>query len=115
VETCKDSLTINQDLQSSVDWLTEVIHRFTDAYVKGNGPTTVNMDVLMHAEKVSIRIEYYRDSNLKFDSGRNMSRDIPIEHGLLKKWRHLRMEYLSTEPNFAQSGMKSVRALCQKW
>jgi len=53
VEACKDSLTTNQDLQSSVDWLTEVIHRFTDAYVKGKGPTTVNMDVLMHAEKVS--------------------------------------------------------------
>lgn len=57
MESCKDSLTTNQDLQSSVDWLTEVIHRFTDAYMKGNGPNTVNMDVLMHAEKVSISIE----------------------------------------------------------
>jgi hypothetical protein len=53
VEACKSSLTTNQDLQSSVDWLTEVIHRFTDAYMKGNAPSTVNMDVLMHAEKVS--------------------------------------------------------------
>jgi hypothetical protein len=53
VEACKDGLTTNRDLQSSVDWLTEVIHRFTDAYMKGKGPTTVNMDVLMHAEKVS--------------------------------------------------------------
>ena len=54
MEACKDGLTTNEDLQSSVDWLTEVIHRFTDAYMKGNGPTTVNMDVLMHVEKVSI-------------------------------------------------------------
>ena len=57
MESCKDSLTTNQDLQSSVDWLTEVIHRFTDAYMKGNGPNTVNMDVLMHAEKVSTLTE----------------------------------------------------------
>jgi hypothetical protein len=59
VEACKDGLTNNQDLQSSVDWLTEVIHRFTDAYMKGNSPSTVNMDVLMHAEKVGILIESY--------------------------------------------------------
>jgi hypothetical protein len=59
VESCKDGLTTNEDLQSSVDWLTEVIHRFTDAYMKGNGPNTVNMDVLMHAEKVSILTELH--------------------------------------------------------
>ncbi|KZP17574.1 hypothetical protein FIBSPDRAFT_957028 [Athelia psychrophila] len=51
LEECKDALTDNQDLQSAVDWLTEVIHRFTDSYVKGSPPATVNMDVLMHGEK----------------------------------------------------------------
>ena len=52
VEACKDALTDNQDLRSGVDWLTEVIHRFTDAYMKDSAPSTVNMDVLMHVEKV---------------------------------------------------------------
>lgn len=53
VEACKNGLTTDRDLLSSVDWLTEVIHRFTDAYMKGNAPHTVNMDVLMHSEKAS--------------------------------------------------------------
>lgn len=59
METCKNSLTADPDLQSSVDWLTEVIHRFTDAYVKGNAPSTVNMDVLMHVEKVSVLDQFF--------------------------------------------------------
>lgn len=94
MEACKDGLTTNQDLQSSVDWLTEVIHRFTDAYMKGKGPTTVNMDVLMHAEKVSDFTAFiYTTTYFKSDSGRSMSQDTPTEHGLLKKRQHSMMEY----------------------
>lgn len=94
MEERKSALTDDQDLLSSVDWLTEVIHRFTDSYVRGAPPDTVNMDVLTHAEKVwtqlgvglrftktfliveEVRIKIYRQS---LDSARN---------GRVRRWYH---------------------------
>lgn len=52
MEARKNALTDDRDLLSSVDWLTEVIHRFTDSYVRETPLDAVNMDVLTHAEKV---------------------------------------------------------------
>ncbi|TFK39718.1 hypothetical protein BDQ12DRAFT_697826 [Crucibulum laeve] len=51
VEACKRGLTDDLDLQSSVDWLTEVIHRFSDAALAARPLTAVNMKSNMRSEK----------------------------------------------------------------
>ncbi|KDQ61451.1 hypothetical protein JAAARDRAFT_190222 [Jaapia argillacea MUCL 33604] len=51
LERCKRALTSRSDLQSSVDWLTEVTHRLTEAYVAKRAFSTVNMKSPMRFEK----------------------------------------------------------------
>jgi hypothetical protein len=52
VESCKRSLTHDPVLRSNVDWLTEVIRRFSDAALAARPLTSVNMKSLMRMEKV---------------------------------------------------------------
>ncbi|KAJ3483064.1 hypothetical protein NLI96_g6566 [Meripilus lineatus] len=47
----KDTLTRDEKLSHSVDWLTEVIHRFTDAWLSGRDMATVNMQSPTRLEK----------------------------------------------------------------
>ncbi|RDB15348.1 Lid2 complex component snt2 [Hypsizygus marmoreus] len=51
VEACKRSLTDDPKLQSSVDWLTEVVRRFSDAALAAKPLTSVNMKNPMRLEK----------------------------------------------------------------
>lgn len=52
VDLYKDTLTRDEKLSHSVDWLTEVIHRFTDAWLSGRDMATVNMQSPTRLEKV---------------------------------------------------------------
>lgn len=52
VEACKRGLTDDERLRSSVDWLTEVIHRFSDAALAARSFTSVNMKSPLRTEKV---------------------------------------------------------------
>lgn len=52
VESCMRGLTHDKQLQSSVDWLTEVIRRFSDAALAARPFTSVNMKSPMRTEKV---------------------------------------------------------------
>ncbi|KAJ3523263.1 hypothetical protein NMY22_g11517 [Coprinellus aureogranulatus] len=51
VESCKESLTRDPKIASSVDWLTEVIRRYSDAALAARPFTTVNMKHLARLEK----------------------------------------------------------------
>jgi len=52
VENRKAKLTSRQDVRSSVDWLTEVTKRFSDAHLAGREFATVNMASPFRLEKV---------------------------------------------------------------
>ncbi|KAJ7625490.1 hypothetical protein FB45DRAFT_67118 [Roridomyces roridus] len=51
VEACKLRLTSDKKLRSSVDWLTEVIHRFSATAIAGKPLSSVNMKSPMRVEK----------------------------------------------------------------
>ncbi|KAJ7117733.1 hypothetical protein C8R44DRAFT_626844 [Mycena epipterygia] len=51
VEACKARLTNDKKLRTSVDWLTEVIHRFSVAALAARPLTSVNMKSPMRIEK----------------------------------------------------------------
>ncbi|KAG6841246.1 hypothetical protein C0991_000530 [Blastosporella zonata] len=51
VEACKAGLTSDPELQSSVDWLTEIIRRFSEAALAAKPLTSVNMRSPMRSEK----------------------------------------------------------------
>ncbi|KZT25327.1 hypothetical protein NEOLEDRAFT_1169507 [Neolentinus lepideus HHB14362 ss-1] len=51
MERCKRTLTARTDLQSSVDWLTEVTRRMCEAYLSKRNFSTVNMKSPMRFEK----------------------------------------------------------------
>lgn len=51
VEACKDALTNDPEMLSSVDWLTEVVRRFSDAALTGQPFPSVNMKTLSRLEK----------------------------------------------------------------
>ncbi|KAG6829064.1 hypothetical protein H0H92_005838 [Tricholoma furcatifolium] len=51
VEACKASLTSDPELQSSVDWLTEVIRRFSEAALAAKPLTSVDMKSPMRSQK----------------------------------------------------------------
>ncbi|EPQ56118.1 hypothetical protein GLOTRDRAFT_115511 [Gloeophyllum trabeum ATCC 11539] len=51
MERCKRALTSRSDLQSSVDWLTEVTRRMCEAYLSHRSFSTVNMKSPMRFEK----------------------------------------------------------------
>lgn len=53
VESHKASLTTVSKLKCSVDWLTEVMRRLTEAWVAQREFTTVNMKSSMRHEKAS--------------------------------------------------------------
>lgn len=52
MDDCKDNLTIDPDLGSNVDWLTEIIRRFSEAFLAGRPLSNVNMRNLTRLEKV---------------------------------------------------------------
>ncbi|THG98485.1 hypothetical protein EW026_g3722 [Hermanssonia centrifuga] len=51
LETYKTTLTRHERYKHNVDWLTEVIKRFSDAWVNGRDLLTVNMKSPLHQEK----------------------------------------------------------------
>lgn len=53
MEVYKNTLTRDEKLSHNVDWLTEIIHRFTDAWLSRRDMATVNMQSPMRLEKVS--------------------------------------------------------------
>ncbi|TFK29580.1 hypothetical protein FA15DRAFT_677545 [Coprinopsis marcescibilis] len=59
VEACKKQLTSDAKLQYSVDWLTEVIRRFSDAALAARPYTSVNM-------KSSVRLEKWKKSETSY-------------------------------------------------
>lgn len=54
VETYKSSLTRNEKLKYNIDWLTEAIRRYSDAWAAGRDLLTVNMKSPMRQEKVGL-------------------------------------------------------------
>ncbi len=52
VEQRKTRLTAKQSLRSNVDWLTEVIRRFSEAFALGHDFSTVSMSNVFRYEKV---------------------------------------------------------------
>ena len=56
VEQRKSRLTAKQSLRSNVDWLTEAIRRFSEAYALGRDLSTVTMSNVFHSEKVGVCI-----------------------------------------------------------
>lgn len=56
VEQRKLRLTAKQGLRSNVDWLTEAIRRFSEAYALGRDFSTVTMSNVLRSEKVRVCI-----------------------------------------------------------
>ena len=54
VEKQKGMLTRNDSLRSSVDWLTEVTFRLTDAWLKQRDFATVSMSSLTRLQKARL-------------------------------------------------------------
>lgn len=54
MEECKRNLTRKPDVFSSVDWLTEVIKRFSDAILTSKPLSSVSMKSPMRSEKVGL-------------------------------------------------------------
>lgn len=52
MEACKRSLTNNRELQTNVDWITEVIRRFSDAALAARPFTAVSMKHAVRIDKV---------------------------------------------------------------
>ncbi|KAF8628715.1 hypothetical protein AX17_005937 [Amanita inopinata Kibby_2008] len=75
VEACKRSLTNDVKLQHGVDWLTEVIRRFSDAALAARPFTAVNMKSPLRMEKWKkqetsfIDREWTRDEIAAFEDG----------------------------------------------
>ncbi|KAJ7696471.1 hypothetical protein B0H17DRAFT_929204 [Mycena rosella] len=61
VEACKARLTTDKKLRTSVDWLTEVIHRFSVAALAARPLTSVNMKSFMRTEKWKRHENRYTD------------------------------------------------------
>jgi hypothetical protein len=115
VESCKRGLTHDKQLQSSVDWLTEVIRRFSDAALAARPLTSVNMKSPMRPEKVCQLFVTKRITNSGIkSSGRNMRRLTPIKSGREMRLQPSRMPSLPTALNFALSEMKWQPGPCLK-
>ncbi|KAK2464013.1 hypothetical protein APHAL10511_003957 [Amanita phalloides] len=75
VEACKRDLTNDRNLQHSVDWLTEVIRRFSDAALAARPFTAVNMKLPTRMEKWKkqetscLDREWIRDEIAAFEDG----------------------------------------------
>lgn len=68
VEACKRSLTNNKKLQYSVDWLTEVIHRLSDAALAAKPLSSVTMKSPIRTEKVDVALLPYFNTPLTPES-----------------------------------------------
>ncbi|KAG5725072.1 Lid2 complex component snt2 [Termitomyces sp. T112] len=80
VEACKASLTDDPKLQSSVDWLTEVIRRFSEAALAAKPLTSVNMKSSLRLEKWKKYETLYTDREWTEDEADVFSTAIRI-HG----------------------------------
>ena len=56
VEECMRGLTDDAELRHNVDWLTEVIRRFSDAAIVARSFTSVNMKSPKSTVKVDLRL-----------------------------------------------------------
>ncbi|XP_006461741.1 hypothetical protein AGABI2DRAFT_205606 [Agaricus bisporus var. bisporus H97] len=61
VEACKRSLTNNRELQTNVDWITEVIRRFSDAALAARPFTAVSMKHAVRIDKWTKEETSYKD------------------------------------------------------
>ncbi|TFK48404.1 hypothetical protein OE88DRAFT_1634553 [Heliocybe sulcata] len=76
VERCKRALTARTDLQSSVDWLTEVTRRMCEAYLSKRSFSTVNM-------KSPVRFEKWKKTETRYtDREWNDEEIIAFEDGI---------------------------------
>lgn len=67
VEACKRSLEDNPVLQHSIDWLTEIMRRFSEAALAAKPLTSVNMKSPMRLEKVCLAISALHDENMFYN------------------------------------------------
>ncbi|KAJ7224075.1 PHD-zinc-finger like domain-containing protein [Mycena pura] len=67
VEACKAQITSEKKLRASVDWLTEVIHRFSVAALAARPLTSVNMKSPMRLEKWKRHETRYIDKEWSVD------------------------------------------------
>ncbi|KAF8892173.1 hypothetical protein BD779DRAFT_1670511 [Infundibulicybe gibba] len=84
VEAHKSRLTDDEELQCSVDWLTEVIRRFSDAALAARSFTSVNM-------KTPTRVEKWKKTETSY-TDRPWTRDeeVAFEDGILTHGGELR-------------------------
>jgi hypothetical protein len=108
VEAYKSHWPYDKELHSGVDWLTEVIRRFSDAAMASRPFSTVNMKSPFRSEKVRSLIsplyELCVDSRI---SGRNKSPDTLTGNGPGMKSRLSRMLFIHMALSFAPLEMKS--------
>lgn len=117
VESCKRSLTDDKKLQASVDWLTEVIRRFSEAALAARPFTAVNMKNKFHVDKV--RRSNILDSRCwstyhHWLSGRSRKYHIVMRNGPGKRLSRSKMLSCIIMQNFVLSGMRLWLAQCRK-
>ena len=114
VEQRKSRLTAKQSLRSNVDWLTEAIRRFSEAYTLGRDFSTVTMSNVFRSEKVRGCIFCPSRLSLTFvlrcTSGRLQKLAMLTVSGTSTKWQHLKMPFLPTALNCVPSATKLAHA-----
>lgn len=97
VEQRKTRLTTKLVLRSNVDWLTEAIRRFSEAYALGRDFSTVTMSDVFRYEKVRGRLHFLPRCPLtlmlRCFSGRLQKHAMPTASGTTTRWLHLRMPF----------------------
>ncbi len=113
VEQRKTRLTAKQSLRSNVDWLTEAVRRFSEAYALGRDFSTVTMSNVFHSEKVGIctfPLATLPHLALRFVSGKPQKLAVLTASGMTTRWLHLRMPFLLTALSYAPSAMRLAPA-----
>lgn len=120
-------MTTKQELKSNVDWLTEVIKRFSESYLAQKDLTTCEINMLdtFRLEKVCFALLASRITflaivadllTLAFDhrSGSQHRRGIRIENGTKRKRLRLSTQFFNMELSSALCAMKSELVLSPK-
>jgi hypothetical protein len=114
VEQRKLRLTAKQSLRSNVDWLTEAIRRFSEAYALGRDFSTVMMSNVFRSEKVRVCIFFPSRPSLTLvlrrTSGNPQKLAMLTVSGTSTKWLRLKMPFLPTALSYALSATKLAHA-----
>ena len=113
MEAWKQELTQDTKLKSTVDWLTEVIRRFSDAALAAKPLNSVNMTSPTRLEKVGTTINY-TEIHTDQSSGRSMKHHLLTENGRRRRSQHLKMPSLYMELNCVPSKRKLEAEPCQR-